>query len=620
MRAMTRASRGIRPFLAVATALLALGSCKGMKQKLAPPPVAQLDLKPAAAARADLASEIVFPSFERSLASVGAVAKKLGLPFGNEDLKRMLIAKGGMAPAVFDRLDLSKPASIALVLTRKKGETAETIEPALAFQTRTAIAPGGLPAFAAGFGQVVETSKDAVRVKAGDAGGPEVAGKDLWLVARDGAVCGSATLEVLAAGCGVAFESRKSGDQDLRVALYPEGIARANGTTLKDALAKARQEMAAQQARSQAALPGADPKLQASANKMAEGMVNWVFDAVADTALAHIGLSIDPTKGLSTTFDVVPRPSTGLARAIASRHAYELHPAVATGAPGMLWTQGDMSLSRAMFQSMRGPLLETIASEADRAKAGASMDTLFDALSGPFSARFSFEEGSKLSLVYDIVYTLKPGTDGKKVMADLESMLKAPWLAHFFDLAFQGTIKVKLTAKREGDVLVTQVVADTKKMPKDARAQLKGLPLFDGTPLETRTALAGDKLVMAIGPGAKARLTGLLSGTAGAPPSGELATALAESKGEDGLYYLDLGAVMRPFINLAASGAIGAKGSPEAMQASMMARGVGGMLANARLAMWGSYHGGQTAVLTGRIPMSTFESVAVVVRGVMGGH
>jgi hypothetical protein len=276
-----------------------------------------------------------------------------------------------------------------------------------------------------------------------------------------------------------------------------------------------------------------------------------------------------------------------------------------------------MTLSRALFQSIRGPLLETIASDADRAKAGASVDALVDALSGPFSARFGFEEGPKLSLIYDIVYTLKPGTDGKKLMADLESMMKAPWMARFFDVAFQGLMKVKLSTRREGDALVMLVSTDTKKMPKDMKAQMKGLPLFDGTPMEGRTVIAGDKMVVSIGTGAKTRLTGLLAAAGGAP-SGELATALAETKGEDGLYYVDLATTLKPILGLAASGAFGAKGSQENMQATMMARGVGSMLANAHLAMWGSYRGGQTAVLTGRIPMSTFESVALLVRGMMG--
>jgi hypothetical protein len=580
--------------------------------------VARLDLRPAAAARADQAAEILLPSFDRTLANVGAVAKKLRLPFGDADLKRMLMARGGVVPTVFERLDLSKPVSMAMVLTRKKGETAETAEPALAFEPRPGLSQGGLAAFAAGIGQVVETSKDAIHIRAGDAGAGETASKDAWLVARDGVICGAATVELLTAGCALAFEARKAGGQDLRLVLFPEGIARANGTTLKDAIAKARQELAAQQAKGQAVLPGADPKLQASANKLAESMVGCVFDAVADTAEARIDLGLDPNKGLTSGLEVVPRPSTGLSRAIATRHAYELHPELAAGAPGALWSQGDMTFSRTVFQAMRGPLLEAIPAEADRTKASASIDTLFDALAGPFSARFGFEEGPKLSFFYDVVYSLKPGTDGKKLMADMESMVKAPWMTHFFDVAFQGMMKVKLSAKREGNALVVQAVADTKKMPKDLKAQTRGLPLLDGTPIEARTVIAGDKVVVSVGPGAKARMAALLAGTAAAPPSGDLATALAESKGEDGLSYTDLAAVLKPIMGLAASGALGAKGSPESAQATAMARGVGSMLANAHLVVWGSYRGGPTATLTGRIPFSTFESVATLVRGAMG--
>src|SRR3954471_19235838 len=134
MRAMRKTSRGIRPLLAVAASLLCLTACNRNKQKAVVVPTAQLDLKPAAAARADLAASIVLPSFDRTLANVGAVAKKLGLPFGEADLKRMLTARGGIVPTIFERLDLSKPAAAAVVLARKKGATAESTEPALAFE------------------------------------------------------------------------------------------------------------------------------------------------------------------------------------------------------------------------------------------------------------------------------------------------------------------------------------------------------------------------------------------------------------------------------------------------------------------------------------------------------
>ena len=621
MRAMPNSSGswpGIKSLLAVTTALLALAACDRIKQKTASAPP-QVQLTPAAAARAKLVAEIVVPSVERTLGNVEAVAKRLGLPFSAADLKTMLMARSKVGASALDRIDFSKPVVVAVFLATKKGATAESAEAALTFEPKPGFSgPGGLQKLVAGLGQVTETSGDAVRFRPGDAGaGGGGAGNSAWLVERGGVVCGSDSLEELVAGCGLAMEARKSAASDVRVALIPEAIARANGTTLKDALAKARQELAAQQAKAQT-LPGADPKMQANAAKLAESMVGWMFDAVADTGEAHIALSLDAGKGLSTDFEVVPKPGTGLARTVAARHPYEIHPALAGGAPGALWTMGDTTLSRTIFNSMRGPLLELVTPEAERAKASATIDALFDALSGPFSARFGFEQGSKLSLAYDVVYTMKPGTDGKKVLADLESTMKAPWLAHIFDVAFQGMMKVKLTAKREGETLAMAVVADTKKLPKEMKSELKWLPLFDGAPLEARTTVAGDKLVMSLGSGTKARLAALLAGGAAAPPSGDLAAALAESKGADALYYTDLAAMLKPFFALAATGAVGTKGSPDNMKATMMGRQVGTMLANAHLAMWGSYRGGTTATVSGRIPMSTMESIGLLARGAMG--
>jgi hypothetical protein len=614
MRAMLKTHRGTQLVLAAAALACSLAGCKRTQQTATKAAPEQLELKPAAAARANLVAEIVLANLDRTLASAGAVAKKLGLPFSESDLKTMIVARTGAPEALVESIDRSKPIGVAVVLVSKKdGDAAaprEAAEPVVALALKTA-GKAGFDAFAALAGKVVERSRDAVKVQPGDAGGP---GSAVWLLSRDGAVCAAEELDRLVAGCTLALEARKAGAQDLRVSLLPEGMARASGTTLKEALAKARQELAAEQLKAQSA-GGQNAQLQAHAGKLAEGMMAWVFDAIADTTEGRIALALDQTKGLTTTFEVVPRPGSPLAKTVANRHAYNVDPALVGGAPGALWAMGDMTFTRTIFDSMRAPLLELITPEAERAKAGAAIDGLFEALSGPFSARFGFEGGPKMSIAYDVIYGVKPGTDGKKLTADLESVMKAPWLAKLFDTAFEGM--VKMSTKRDGAALVTQVVMNTKKIPTEARAQLKALPLFDGKPLEARTALAGEKMLVSIGPGTKARLAALAS-SAGAQPSAEVAAALAETKGDDAFYYTDLAATFRPVFALAASGALAPKG-PEGMQATMMAGALGGALQNSQLATWGSYRGGETAAATWRIPMTTFESIGKIVAAVTGG-
>lgn len=612
MRAMSRTTREIQ--LVLMTILALTPACRRTTQSTAPAPVERLALKPAAAARADLVAEIVVANLDRTLASVGAVAKKLNVPFSEADVKRLLTARTGAPEALVESVDRSKPLGVAVILVPKKdgGATREAAEPVIAAGLKAAD-KAGFDAFVALAGKVVERSKDAVKVQPSDAGG---IGGAAWMLHREGAVCFAEELDRMVAGCELALAARKATAQDVRITLVPEGIARSSGTTLKQALEKMRAEISAEQLKATSAMSG-KPPMQDGAAKTGQAMLGWFVDAIGDTAEGRIGLALDPAKGLATSFEVVPRPGSPLAKTVATRHAYAVDPALTGGAPGSVWAMGDMSFTRTIFDSLRGPLMEMVKSEADRAKANASIDALFEGLSGPFSARFSFEGDRKLSFVYDVIYTMKPGTDPKKLTAELESVMKAPWLSAFFDAASQGLMKFKLTSRRDGEALVTQVAMDTKKMPADMRAQLKTLPMFDGKPIEARTAVAGEKMIVAIGGTTKVRAAAL-AGSAGAPPAGELAAALAETKGDDAFYYTDLAALFRPLLSLAASGGLGPKG-PGNQQATAMAGAVGAMLQNSAVATWGSYRGGNTATVTWRIPISTFETVGKVVAGVMGG-
>jgi hypothetical protein len=97
--------------------------------------------------------------------------------------------------------------------------------------------------------------------------------------------------------------------------------------------------------------------------------------------------------------------------------------------------------------------------------------------------------------------------------------------------------------------------------------------------------------------------------TAQGTPSGDLAAAFADTKGEDGLYYMDLAAVLKPAMAMAGPNPSG----PGAMLGM-----AGAMLADAHMTTWGSYRGGESLTVTWRIPMATFESVGTIVRGMMG--
>ncbi len=573
----------------VKTALVAalfLFACQ-KTQPVAPPRPAQLAVRPAAEGRADLVAEISLPHPQTTLATVGVMAKKLGLPFSEQDVQRMGWSWTKLPESVLAKLDLGKPAGAVFLA----GQKVTTAVGAVALKDPS---DAGLEALAASIGRVAERTEGALRVEAADGG----AGETIWMLARDGAVCLTDSKDALVAGAALALAARRTSAHDVRVALLPEGIARAAGTTVKDWFAKARAEMAAQQP------PGMDKRT----TQLAQTMLGYFMEAIESTTEARYTIALGADKGLTQGFEVVPRAGSPLAKLIAPRKAYVADPALLAGEPPVgFWSMGDMVFGREMFRLFRTTMIDTLVPEAERARVIASSDAIFDALAGPWSARFSFLAGPKLDVKYDLAYAVKPGVDGKAILTAMEDLLKAPWLARLLEASGSG-LKMKLAAKREGDALVTKVTLDGKSMPPAARAQLATMPFFDGKPIEARTVVAGERLLMAIGPDGKARLAEMA--TAKGAPTGDLAAAFADTKGEDGLYYMDLAAMLKPAMAMAGKSPTG----PGAMLGM-----AGAMLADAHLATWGSYRGGESLAITWRIPMATFDSVGAIVRGMMGG-
>lgn len=607
MRAMVKTTRFLFPVL-VLSAITGLATCNKPRTTATVPGLA---LRAPGEARADLVAEILLPSAERTLASGAAIAKRLQLPFGEADLRTMLLARSGLAAGLLERVDLSKPAAAAVIVTGGKqdaGQTASTV-PVLAFALKDT-SQAGFDAFVAAAGTPAKGEKDAVQVQMSDGGA-----KAFWLLLRDGAVVAADSLDALVAGGGLALEARRSVSQDVLVTVLPDGIARSSGTTVKESLGQARNVIRLSAA--PGVPPGKETKQQVMLADMSQAMTGWMFDAVAGTDAARIGFSVDASKGLSTAVELVPRPGSAFAKTAAVRHAYAIDPSLLAGSPAMLWSAGDMTFARTMFDAFRAPLLETLKAPADRAKASAAIDGLWNALAGPFSARFAYEGEGTFPMTYDLVYALKPGTNGKQLLVDLETMMASPVWKQLLETNTPSSLKVKHSSKREGDVLVTQMSVAPPKAAGKRQDDFKGMPFLDGTPMVIRTVVAGDRLVVSLGEGATVRQKAWLAQPIGAAPAGDLATALAETKGHDSFWYADLAGVFKPILALASIGGLGqAPGGPNPMAMADMASA---MLQNAQLATWGSVRGGTTLTLDWRIPMSTMESIAGIARGAMGG-
>jgi hypothetical protein len=337
-------------------------------------------------------------------------------------------------------------------------------------------------------------------------------------------------------------------------------------------------------------------------------------DLLAGVAEARLSFGIGEESGLTSDVAMVPRPGSELAKLAATRHPYDLAPALTTGAaPAMLWALGDGGVMRLVFARVRDALMSLVPA-GERARTAEAADAMVAALAGASSGRFDLAGTGKLGFNVDAVYGLGEGTDPRALLGSMETLLRSTWMTKLFEGTSGGLLKAKLTTKREGEALVTRMAFDTKAMPAEARKELAGLPLFDGKPLETRTAVNGGKLFMTMGEGTKDRLAALTR-AAGAPtPSEDVAAALAETAGADGFYFMDFGAFVRAGIAAQA-----AQQGQQGMGPAMMMTLLGPMLAQARLSLWGSWRGGDAMTITGRVPMSTFESAAQLARLFMGG-
>jgi hypothetical protein len=610
-------------------------ACKKPKPAGPPPAPPQLALRTIEQARGDLVAQVILPSVDKTLATVGQVAQRLGLPFSEADARKTL-ARGQIPAAALDKIDLARPVA-AVVLVKPappaKGPPGQPVaqagaaEPVLSWALKNTSATG-FDAFVAALGQVGKRDLDAVMITRGDAGGP----KALWMVLRNGAVCAAEERDLLVAGCALALEARKQPAADLGVVLIPEGLARANGTTVADALATARQALAAEQAKAAATLeatggrkgqPKPDPKMQAALMNIGQAFIGRLLDMVADVSEARGKLSLDAAKGFGLTVEAQPRPGSEFAKRIGGTKAYTVDPALLVGeAPAALMAMSDLGFYRDLLKAMEPLMLEATKDDRERTALTSAMNGFFGALAGPASVRFGFtapagagSKAAKLAYDYDLVYALAPNVDGKKLLSDMAQVSSGPWVERLFSATGTG-IKFKLSNKQDREGLTIRMVTDTRGAPPELRKAWQAMPMLDGRPVEGRAVVEGDRLLMAFGSDPKAKLAALRKPPEGAtPPAGDVAAALAETQGDESLFYSDLAALMRPVLaSLATSGAA-EMGGPQG--AAMLGR-ISAIVAPLRLATWGSHRGGEALTLRWRIPMTTMESAGNAVRGFMG--
>jgi hypothetical protein len=354
--------------------------------------------------------------------------------------------------------------------------------------------------------------------------------------------------------------------------------------------------------------------------------IGRVLDMAADVSEARGGLSLDTAKGFGLTLEAQPKAGSAFAKRLGGAKAYTVDPALLAGdAPAALMAMSDLGFYRDLIKALEPLMLEATKSDRERTALTDAMNGFLGALAGPASVRFGFAapagggKAAKLAYNYDLVYALAPNVDGKKVLADMAQVSAGPWIERLMSAAGAG-LKLKLTSKQDREGLTIRMVADTRGAPPELRKAWQAMPMLDGRPVEGRAVVEGDRLLLAFGSDPKARLAALRNPPEGAaPPAGDIAAALAETQGDESLFYSDMAALLRPVLSsLATSGAPEMGGPQGAAERTAMMGRISDIIAPLRLATWGSYRGGDALTLRWRIPMTTMESAGNAVRGFMG--
>jgi hypothetical protein len=481
------------------------------------PAAPAVKLLPAAAARSIELAAVSVTSLDRLLTN-GArlVAKAVPLPIDPAGLRDMLLSQAGLSPEISSNLDLGAPSGAAVVSTGPNGATGAVMAVAA---RGTAQAARVLQLL----GKVVETRGEVVLIENGMGGRG-------WLY-RDGAVIVfSDDVEALARGARLAEDARHAVPEDVTAVLYPDAIARANGTDVKSALAML---MAQIQAAQTAQKPGMSPHQLESF----EEMVSLLGDAEA----VELGLAVDPGKGLSLRARLRARAASKLEAVARETHPYELDEtllALGKGPPAIVGASSIGGFMRGQMARQREHLATSKAKGA--AAALAFHDAMLAALGGQTGFTVGFTKETPL-FAGELAYPLKDAPTAAALGDALGKLDKDAAVAlleaqvgqvPLFDWTVKKETVGKLKALHYGLAFKKDLGIDPDLVKK----------LF-GKVLDVYVAVSGTRFLATFGRDAKGNL-GKLAAAKPAPPTGALAETLVATKGRDSFFHFDLGPVI----------------------------------------------------------------------------
>jgi hypothetical protein len=481
------------------------------------PAVAPLKLLPAADARAIELGAVSVTSLDRLLTNgASLIAKAVPLPIDPAGLRDMLLAQAGLSPEIAANLDLAAPSGAAVVQIGPQGATGAV----MAVSTH---GPDAAARIVTLLGKVIDHRGDAVLIDNGQGGRG-------WIM-RDGAVIVfSDELEALVRGARLAEEARHAVPEDVTAVLYPDAIARANGTDVKSALAMLMAQLQAAQTQQ---TPLSGHQLESF-----EEMLSLLGDAEA----VELGLGVDVGKGLSLRARMRARPASKLEAVARDVRPYELDGTLLAAGKAPPTIVGASSVGGFMRGQMTRQRERLAASKSKGAAAALAFhDAMLAALGGQTAFAIGFTKEAPL-FSGSLAYPLK-------------------------DAASAAALGDAL-GKLDKDAAVAMLEAQVGKMPlfdwtvkKESVGKLKALhygltfkkgqggldpdlvkKLF-GKVLDVYVAVSGTRFLTTFGHDAKADL-GKLAATAPVTPAGALAETLAATKGRDSFFHFDLSPVL----------------------------------------------------------------------------
>jgi hypothetical protein len=487
------------------------------------PPVA---LVPAPIARTFMLASISIGSFDRTLDNgVRLVGSAVPLPMTATGVRDWLFSEVGLSPEVAANLDSAAP--IGGVVMALEGKRTSLV---LAVAAR---GPAEAERLVDALGKRVMTRGVLTLVSTG--------GKSQSWVYREGSVVVLGDeIDGMMRGAMLAIQARHPSPDDVTATLFPDAIARANGTDVKTGIATLIEQVRQAQQMGAAAAEISPQDNAASYETLAQ-----MLALVGDSESVDVGLSLDPARGLVLRGRLFARPGTALQAGARDVHPFEIDPAVltASGAPFMV---GGMSMGSVWAQVLNRYRARLAAESGKGAAAAvAYYDAFLSAMAGQQSGSISV--GTEVSIVSGVFSTpLKDAAAAAKVAAALSKLDAKAMDAVVHSQVRELSKMFDWTATREsvGKVKALRFRLTLRKgSPYDSdvirRVIGKGIDAYQG--------VAGTRLILTFGRDARAQLAAIATGKvpAGAKAAAALTDAQAAAKGRDAFYYLDFTPLLR---------------------------------------------------------------------------